>query len=220
MQAITLDPQPRETGKKATKAVRRAGLVPCVLYGSHTEPVHFAVEALQLRPLVYTTETYRVELAVGGDQHDAIVKEVVFHPVTDEPVHADFLALTAGEALTMTIPVRLEGTPVGVKGGGVLSQPLQELEIRALPKDIPGHVSIDVAGLAVGDSIHVREIGFGDAIEIMTDVDRTVAVVSAPRALVEDTEDEAVTDLLGGEAIEGEAPEGEGEAGAPDADAE
>ena len=221
MQAITLSPQPRETGKRATKAVRKAGLVPCVLYGSHTEPVHFAVDTLQIRPLVYTTETYRVELALGGEEHQAIVKEVVFHPVTEQPIHADFLALTAGEALTMVIPIRLEGTPVGVKGGGVLSQPLQELEIRALPKDIPGHISVDVSGLAVGESVHVGEIGLGEAVEVVTDPDQTVAVVSAPRALVEeDTAEEAVTDLLGGEAIEGEAPEGEDEAGAPDAETE
>lgn len=221
MQSITIDTQPRETGKKATKAVRNAGLVPCVLYGSHTEPVHFAVETLTLRPLIFTTETYRVALAVDGDTHDAIVKDVVFHPVTEQPLHADFLALTAGEALTMTIPVRLEGTPHGVKAGGVLSQSLQELQIRALPKNIPGHVSIDISGLEIGESIHVEEIAFGDTVEVLTDPNRTVASVTAPRALVEEETVEEGVELLEGEGLapaegeiegaEGEAPAAEGE---------
>lgn len=216
MQTLTLNAQPRDIGKKATKAVRQSGLVPCVLYGSHTEPVHFAVETLQLRPLIFTTETYRVELAVEGASHDAIVKEVVFHPVTDQPIHADFLALTAGEALTMVVPVHLEGTPVGVKAGGVLSQQLNELEIRALPKDIPGHISIDITGLEVGDSIHVSEIAIPESIEVITDLNQTVVVVSAPRALVEETAEETpAVDLLATEGLEegadgeAEAPEGE-----------
>ncbi len=216
MQTITLDAQARETGKKAAKAVRNAGLVPCVLYGSHTEPVHFAVDTLSLRPLIYTTETYRVALAVGGGDHEAILKQVDFHPVTDQPIHVDFLALTAGEALTMTIPVHLEGTPRGVKAGGVLSQSLQELEIRALPKDIPGHVSIDISNLEVGESIHVEELAVGESVEVLTDPHRTIASVTAPRALVEDDETaEEGTALLEGEApaldAEGEAPTAEGE---------
>ncbi len=217
MQTLTLDAQARETGKKATKAVRNAGLVPCVLYGSHTEPVHFAVETLAVRPLLFTTETYRVALAVGGGDHEAILKEVIYHPVTDQPLHIDFLALTAGEALTMTIPVHLEGTPHGVKAGGVLSQSLQDLEIRALPKDIPGHVSIDISGLEIGESIHVEELAVGESVEVLTDPARTIASVTAPRALVEEDETEVEgVELLEGEGLapvegEGEAPEAEGE---------
>ena len=100
----------RETGKKAAKATRKAGLVPCVLYGPHTEPVHFAVPTLSLRPLIHTTEQHRVTVNVGGDSLDAILKEVIFHPVTERPWHVDFQALTAGEMFTTTIPVELVGT--------------------------------------------------------------------------------------------------------------
>ena len=194
MQSITLDPQPRETGKKATKAVRNAGLVPCVLYGAHTEPVHFAVETLKLRPLIFTAETYRVGISMDGEDHEAIVKETVFHPITDAPIHVDFLALTKGEALTMTIPIRLEGTARGVKAGGILSQPLNDLTIRALPKDIPGHVSIDISTMDVGESMHVSDLAFGDAIELVTDAQLTVATVTAPRALVEDEPEAEILD--------------------------
>ncbi|MDT7855874.1 50S ribosomal protein L25 [Rubrivirga sp. S365] len=213
MQTVHLAPQPRDTGKAATKAVRKAGLVPCVLYGTHTEPVHFAVETLALRPLVFTTETYRVALPFEGEEHEAILKDVDFHPVTDVPLHADFLALTAGESLTMTVPVRLEGTPVGVKAGGVLSQSLTELEVRALPKDIPGHISIDIENLQVGESIHVDDLSIGGSIEVLTDLARTIAVVSAPRALVEETADDAVAAILDADVpVVGEEVEGEDDA--------
>lgn len=209
MQSITIDVRPRETGKAATKAVRREGLVPCVLYGTHTEPVHFAVERLALRPLIYTTETYRVALSVDGSDHEAILKEVDFHPVSDVPLHADFLALTAGEELTMTIPIHLEGSPRGVKAGGILSQPLTALEIRALPKDIPGHVAIDVSTLEVGESLHVEELALGDAIAILTDPARTVATVTVPKGIGTDEgeeEAEAVEGLEAAVPAEGEAP--------------
>ncbi|MEM0961525.1 MAG: 50S ribosomal protein L25 [Bacteroidota bacterium] len=205
MQSITLDVRPRETGKKASKAVRREGLVPCVLYGSNTEPVHFATETLALRPLIFTTETYRVAISVDGDDHEAILKSVDFHPVTDQPLHVDFLALTAGEALTMTIPIRLEGAPRGVKAGGILSQPLQELEIRALPKDIPGAVTLDVTSLEVGESLHVEELALGDDIDVLTDLSRTIATITVPRAAVEETEDDlGIED--GAEPVEEGAP--------------
>ena len=205
MQSITLDVQPRETGKVATKAVRREGLVPCVLYGVHTDPVHFAVETLALRPLIFTTETYRVALSVDGDDHEAILKQVDFHPVTDQPLHVDFLALTPGEDLTMTIPIHLEGTARGVKAGGALSQPLNDLQIRALPKDIPGHVSIDVTALEMGESLHVSDLALGDAITVLTDPERTIASVTAPKVVATDDEEaEALeADLEGAE----EAPE-------------
>lgn len=211
MQSISIDVRPRETGKTATKAVRREGLVPCVLYGSHTDPVHFSVERLALRPLIYTTETYRVTMTVDGEDHEAILKDVDFHPVTDVPLHADFLALTAGEELTMTIPIHLEGAPRGVKAGGVLSQPLSELTIRALPKDIPGHVSIDVSTLEVGESLHVEELGLGESITLLTDPARTIATVTIPKGLGSaadaDEETEAVEGLEAIEPAEGELAE-------------
>lgn len=205
MQSITLPTQPRETGKAASKAVRREGLVPCVLYGRTTEPVHFAVDALDLRPLIFTTETRTVDVTVDGEDYNAIVKDITFHPVSEQPTHVDFLALTAGEALTMTVPIQLEGDAPGVKAGGLLSQPLFELTIRSLPKNIPGHVSINISKLEVGESLHVENIILGDEIEVLTDPHRTVVTIVAPRALVEETEED-LEGLEVEEAVEGEAP--------------
>ncbi len=192
MQTLTLNVQPRELGKKAVKAVRREGRVPCVLYGSHTEPVHFSVPVLDLRPLIHTSETYVVVVELDGEEYECIVKTVDFHPVSDMPVHLDFQALTRGEAITVTIPIRLEGMAAGVKDGGNLSQPLYELEIRCMPKDIPGHISVDVSDLNIGDSLHVSDIELGEAIELLTDPARTLVNVAAPRVEVEPEVEEAL----------------------------
>ena len=212
MQTLTLNVQPRELGKKAVKAVRREGRVPCVLYGSHTEPVHFSVPVLDLRPLIHTSETYIVVVELDGEEYECIVKTVDFHPVSDMPVHLDFQALTRGEAITVTIPIRLEGMAAGVKDGGNLSQPLYELEIRCMPKDIPGHISVDVSDLNIGDSLHVSDIELGEAIELLTDPARTLVNVAAPRVEVE-PEVEEVLEMYDEEGNLIERPE-EGEEGA------
>lgn len=182
MDTLTLPAQPRETGKAAVKATRKAGLVPCVLYGAHTEPVHFAVEQLALRPLIHTTETYRVAVSLGGEPLDALLKSVDFHPVTDRPIHADFVALTRGEAISMMVSVQLEGTPVGVtENGGSLSQSLHEVEVRAEPRNLPSSLQVDVSGLGIGDSLTVADLLVGEGIEILTDPSIALAAVSAPR---------------------------------------
>jgi len=192
MQTITLNVQPRELGKKAVKAVRREGNVPCVLYGSHTEPIHFSVPVLDLRPLIHSSETYLVAFAMDGKEYECIVKTVDFHPVSNVPLHLDFQALTRGEAITVPVPIRLVGMAAGVKDGGNLSQPLFELEVRCLPKDIPGHISLDVSELNIGDSVHVSDIGLTGEIELLTDLARTIVNVAAPRVEVEPEAEEAL----------------------------
>lgn len=192
MQTIILDVKPREAGQSTARALRREGSVPCVLYGSHTEPVHFSVAALDLRPLVHTSQTYLVSLTVAGEAHECIVKTIDFHPVTDAPIHLDFQALTRGELITITVPIHLEGMAPGVKDGGNLSQPLNELEIRCLPADIPSHISVDISGLQIGDSVHVSDITIGENIELLTDPSHTLVNVAAPRVEVEPLAEEAL----------------------------
>ena len=177
MDTLVLTASARDTGKKATKATRLAGNVPCVLYGPHTEPVHFAVPTLALRPLIHTTEQHRVTVNVGGESLDAILKEVVFHPVTERPWHVDFQALTAGETFTTTVPVVLVGTPEAVKDGADLAQPMNGVELRALPKDLPGSIEADVSALQIGDSLHVRDLTVPEGVEILTDGDLTIATL-------------------------------------------
>ena len=210
MDSITLHAaEPREGGKKEVKAVRNAGRVPCVLYGPSTEPVHFSVPTLDLRPLIHTTENYRVEVTMGGEDHEAILKHIDFHPITDEPLHVDFLALTKGQTLTLTIPIRLEGTAPGIKAGGQLAQPLHELTISSLPKDIPGYVTLDVPTLQVGDSLHVSDLSLGDTIDVLTEPERTIVSITAPR--VEEVEADEDALLLGDAADEAPADDAAGD---------
>lgn len=199
MDVITLEAQGRDTGTKAARAVRRAGNVPCVLYGHHVDPVAFQVFELDLRPVIYTSETHRIAIQIDGESYDCIVKHADFHPVTDRVSHVDFQVLQAGEKITLTIPVRFHGVPVGqVDQGGDTQYNTHELEVRCLPADIPGHIDVDVSGLSIGDAVHVGDLDVPNV--EFTDADsRTLVVVLPPR-------------LAAGEPLEGE----EGEAGLVD----
>jgi large subunit ribosomal protein L25 len=180
MQTLNLNAEPRATGTGAARATRRGGRVPAVLYGPHTEPVHFSLASLDLRPLVHTTETYRIALALEGETYDCVLKHVDYDPVRSVPRHADFYALTKGEKLTLTVPVLVVGSAPGVREGGDLMQPLHEIEVRCLPKDIPGHIEVDVSNLHVGDAIHVGDLSF-EGVEIHGDPALPVVLVAGKK---------------------------------------
>ncbi len=158
MDTIKLEASPRVPGKGNARAARRAAEVPCVLYGHGFEPVTFQVPELSLRSLIYTAETHRVELSVEGEQYDCILKEMRFHPVSDRPFHADFQVLRRGEVITLMVPVKYHGKPIGVREGGEMQTPTTELEVTCLPKDIPSHIDVDVSGLAIGDAVFLRDL--------------------------------------------------------------
>ena len=209
MDVITLEATTRNVKKKGARAVRREGNVPCVLYGSQVDPVVFQVSEKSLKPLIYTNETHLVSVAMDGESWDCIVKDLVFHPVTDRPMHVDFQVLQAGEKITLTVPIRYLGTPIGQTEGGVTNFAVTELEISCLPKDIPSHIDVDISGLNVNEALHVSDLDLED-IEIHALDRQTLVAVVPPRAeeVVEEEEVEGI--LLEGE--EGEVLEGEEEA--------
>ena len=209
MEVITLEAQPRSSGKSAARAARREGNVPCVLYGSHVEPVAFKVEEMSLKPLIYTNETHLVEIQVDGDSWECIVKDIAFHPVSDRPMHVDFQVLQKGEKVTLSIPVRYIGTPKGQTEGGQTSFVINELLISCLPKDIPSHIDVEVSDLAIGDTLHVGDLDLGD-VEIHASPQQTLVTVVPPRMAAVD-EEEAEGLLLEGEEGEEIADEAEGE---------
>lgn len=178
MATITIEAQLRETGKRTARAIRRQGGVPCILYGHHVAPIPFQVTELQLRPLIYTTETHLVKLQLNGKTWDCILKDVAFHPVTDRPIHADFQVLQQAEKITVTVPVQIVGTAIGVQRGGVLQIVTHELEVTCLPKDIPAHIDIDVTSLDIGDAVHVGDLQF-EGLEFEDAPDQTVVVIAA-----------------------------------------
>ena len=206
MDVITLEVVPRESGKKHARAVRREGNVPCVLYGHHVEPTIFQVPELDLNPLIYTNQNYLVKIELDGESWECIIKDIDFHPVTDRPMHADFQVLQEGEKVTMTVPVRYAGIPVGQTEGGQTAYIVTELDIRCLPKDIPSHITVDVSELSIGDALHVGELEL-EGIEILALDRQTLVTVVPPRMLAVEEEEEEV--LLEGEPLEGEPLEGE-----------
>lgn len=215
MEAITLEVTARETGKKATKAARRAGHVPCVMYGFEEDAKSFSVPALDLRPLIYTDEFRRVNVVFEGKSYECVVKRVDFHPVTDDPIHADFQILHPGELVNLRVPVHFDGISVGQKNGAIAQTFLNKIRVRCLPKDLPDHVIVDISPLKIGQSMMVRDLQI-DGVEFLTPSDQTLVTITVPRGIASaDDEEEADDDAAGilAEGEEGEAvAEGEAEA--------
>lgn len=198
-------------GKSDAKKLRAEGRVPCVLYGGK-EQIHFETPMINFRDLVYTTNVHYVNLSVEGKKAQAILQDIQFHPVSETIMHADFLELKAGKAISMEIPVRTSGNAPGVAEGGKLYINQKYLLIKALPKDMPEEIMIDISHLRLGSSIKVGDLEVGD-FEILTSELISVISVETPRTIqiIEVEEDE---DLEGEEGEEGEGEEGEeGEGG-------
>ena len=201
MNILKLEGLTRSAGKKASREIRQSGNVPCVLYGRSQEPIHFQVAPLEMRDLIYTDEMHRIELSVDGKSYDCVMRSVDFHPISDDPIHADFLALQEGQKLKLSVPIQYTGKSAGQKAGGDVEFLLNELEIQCLPKDIPDHVEVDVTLMEIGDTMHVSDLTLGD-IEILTPERQSLVTVVAPRV---EEEPEEVEDLVGeeGEEVEG-----------------
>lgn len=206
MEGITLKGQPRQTGSRAARADRREGMVPCTLYGQRDEPVSFKVDERALHPMIYTDETHVVTVTFDGKQWECIMKAIDFDPVTDRPRHADFQVLTAGDLITITVPLQYLGTPVGQTDGGDTQYVVHEVTVRCLPKDIPSHIEVNVAELQIGDSIHVAQLE-SEGLEFITPDTQTLVTVVPPRLEVLDAEDEEL-ELEEGEVAAQEDSEG------------
>ncbi len=204
MDVITLEAQPREVGRKTARATRRAGNVPCILYGHRVEPVAFQVSEKSLNPLIYTQETHLITVNLDSNSWKCVVKDIAFHPITDRPMHADFQVLQEGEQVTLSVPVRYLGTAIGHTQGGRLSFMLHELEVSCLPKDIPSYIDVDITEVSIGDALHVGQIEI-ENIDIHAPADQVLMTVIKPRVVVE----EVALDEEGEEGVEGEEAEGE-----------
>lgn len=169
-----------DLGKKATSVLRAEGKVPCVLYGGK-ENIHFAVVEKALQKLLYTPVVYIVKLVIDGQEHEAIMREIQFHPVTDRVLHIDFYQITDNKPVVMEVPVKLHGFAEGVQAGGKLSLVVRKLKVKALPADLPGEIMLDVTHLGLGKSIKVKDLSF-DEFEIMNAKDVVVAQIKLTRA--------------------------------------
>jgi large subunit ribosomal protein L25 len=158
MQSITINGSQRESvGKSATKALRNAGKVPCVLYGGD-KPVHFSADEKAFKSLVYTPNVYTASIEVDGQTYAAVLQDIQFHPVTDRILHIDFYQLFEDKAVTMEIPVRLVGNSKGVMIGGALRHNMRKLKVKALPANLPDFIEADITELEIGNKLYVTEL--------------------------------------------------------------
>ncbi|WP_304581888.1 50S ribosomal protein L25/general stress protein Ctc [uncultured Alistipes sp.] len=167
-------------GKKAAKAVRREGLIPCVLCGNG-ESVSFSVDPREIKSLIYTPNSYIVEFDFDGKTEKAVLREAQFHPVREEILHLDFYRIAAGKPVSIAIPVRLTGNAEGVKVGGKLALSARKLTVSALVENLPDEIVVDVTPLGVGKTIFVGDLKM-ENIKFVTPATTAVCAVRVTRA--------------------------------------
>ena len=176
-----------ELGKKAAKAIRNSGNVPCVLYGEkkdangQPEAIHFSVSEKEINKPIYTPHIYLVDINIDGEDHKGILKEVQFHPVKDNVLHVDFLEVHAEKPIVMGVPIAPQGLAEGVRAGGRLITMVRKLNVKALYSAIPEKLNIDVTALQLGKSIKVGDLHF-ENLELVTPKEVIVCTVKMTRA--------------------------------------
>lgn len=181
MKVLSINAVKREEyGKKAAKAVRREGLIPCVLNGAG-EALSFSVDAKSVKPLIYTPNSYIVELNIDGTTYQAVMREVQFHPVREQILHIDFYRVQEGKPVAISIPVRLSGTAEGVKIGGKLALSARKLMVKAMVDQLPDEIVVDVTPLQVGQTIFVGDLK-QENVTFVTPATTAVCAVRVTRA--------------------------------------
>lgn len=210
MKSLTLEGTERaERGTTLANRMRRAGSIPCVIYGG-SETVHFQAPYNAFQKIVFNPDFFTVKITVNGKEYTTIVKEVQFHPVTDKITHIDFLELTENKKVTAEIPVKLHGQSAGVRAGGVLDQKMRKLKVKAFPKDLVEQIDINIETLELGKSIKVADIKVAN-VEILNVPYLPIVATYIPRAVEEKPVAAAVTTEAAAPAAEGAAKAGEGD---------
>ena len=182
MKHITLHGTAREKGRKSSiKSIRREGHVPCVLYGNGIENVLFSVDARDLKALTHTPNSYIVDLDIDGKSYLAVMHELQFHPVTDNTIHADFLAISADKPVSIDVPLNIFGNCAGVKAGGKLLIEARKLRVSGLPDQIPDVLDIDITNLRLGKQIVAGDLSF-EGVQIVSPKTTGVCTVKHTRA--------------------------------------
>ncbi|MCQ2178024.1 MAG: 50S ribosomal protein L25 [Bacteroidales bacterium] len=181
MQHFELKGQTRQVGNKAViKAFRKQGLVPCNLYGNKLENVLFTASEKDLKGLLYTPQSFIVDLDLDGKKYTAILHEMQFHPVTDECLHIDFLAISDSKPVSINVPIAITGHALGVQQGGKFYQNARSLRISALAANLPDSLPIDITKLGLDKKIKAGDLKF-ENINILTDKDTVLCGVRSTR---------------------------------------
>lgn len=194
-------------GKKASKALRNAEMVPCVLYGGDS-PIHFTAEEKSFKSLVYTANAHTVVIELNdGGSFEAVLQDIQFHPVTDKILHIDFYQLFEDKPVTMNIPVKLNGNAPGVMNGGRLMFRNRKLTVKALPANLPDVINVDISKLRIGGTISVGDV-LSEEYTFMHPDNTSIVQVKTSRNVVAEEEEETEEGAEGAEgAAEGAAAE-------------
>ena len=195
----------KSVGKKATKEIRRAGKIPSVLYYKGEKPVSISIDKQLLNQAIKSDQRiYEVE--IDSESQYVMIKEVQYHPITDEIIHVDFMRVRRSEKMTISVPITLVGKPVGVTEGGILSQSMTQIEISCFPTNVPESIEVNVDHLDINSSVSVGDVTVDDEdIEIISAAELSIASVIPPA--VEEESTVAEEDTLDDEAVDGEAPD-------------
>ncbi len=209
MKTVSLSGSPRENvGKKDAGLLRAEKKVPCVLYGGEDQK-HFSIDSIQFSKFVYTPDVFIYELDMGGEKANAIVRDIQFHPVTDEILHVDFLELIDGRPVKLELPVKLSGNAIGVRNGGRLLSNFRRIKVKGIPADLPDVVEVDITKLRIGKFIRIEDLNLPSA-TILHNPKSVVVGVKMARGAVDEEEEEE-----GEEGEEGAAEGAEATAEAP-----
>jgi large subunit ribosomal protein L25 len=173
-------------GKKETKKSRNEQQIPCVLYGNGIENLHFTIAVSDLKSVVFTPESFLINLNISGEIHLSVLREIQFHPLSDEILHVDFFNVDESKPVAIDLPVVVEGNSEGVKQGGKLQVLIRKLKVSALTKDLPEKLVVDISDLGLGKAIFVKDLSYPD-ITILTASSSTVCRIKATRASREQT---------------------------------
>lgn len=189
-----LKAQPRsDTGKEAARRLRALGRIPAVVYGKEMEARGLSLDLQETEYLFQriAVENTILDLVVEGDDEpiQTLIREIQSYPHKPGLLHVDFLRIQKGVAVELEIPVDLVGVPIGVRdSGGILEQLINEIRVKCIPSMIPEVISLDVSGLAVGDSLHVSDVDLGEGVDLLVDLGRTICSVQVPKVVVVDEE--------------------------------
>lgn len=173
----------KDLGKKASKTIRAQESIPCVLYGGDTN-VNFTTTERDFRPILFSPHVYVVNIDIDGKVRKAIIKDIQYHPVSDKPLHVDFLEVLEDKPITVNIPLKATGSSKGVREGGKLVMNKRKVAVKGLYKDIPATIEVDITELAIGKSIRAGEIKTDGNYEVVMVKETPVISVRTTRAAI------------------------------------
>jgi large subunit ribosomal protein L25 len=193
-----------ELGKKNARQLRKAGNIPCVIYGKE-ENSHFYAHENSFLNLIYTHESHLVKLNIDGKEFKAVLKDIQFHPVTDKVIHVDFMEVLDNKPVIINIPIVITGDSVGIKAGGKLRIKRRSLKVKGYADDIPEYLTVDITDVKIHESIKVGDLSF-DKLELLDPKISTVLTVAISRVALKTEEEEEAEEVAAEGAEEAETP--------------